>query len=81
VTPGQAELFILAKNKGALDLTLRAVGDEQVFALEGASMKKIFRQYGGKEKASGPQTEYLQTLQKQQEEALKMLKKYKQFSK
>ena len=44
-------------------------------------MKKIFRQYGGKEKASGPQTEYLQTLQKQQEEALKMLKKYKQFSK
>jgi len=44
-------------------------------------MKKIFKRYGGKAKASGPQAEYLRTLQKQQEDALKMLKKYKKFAK
>jgi len=81
VTPGQAELLVLAKNKGNLDFILRAVGDEEVFALPGASMKKIFKRYGGKAKASGPQAEYLRTLQKQQEDALKMLKKYKKFAK
>ena len=81
VTPGQAELLVLAKNKGVLDFILRAVGDEEVFALPGASMKKIFRKYGGKKKASGPQAEYLRTLQKQQEDALRMLKKYKKFAK
>ncbi|MCD6423675.1 MAG: Flp pilus assembly protein CpaB [Elusimicrobia bacterium] len=79
VTPAQAELLVLAKNKGAIDFVVRAVGDDNTYTLSGASMNKIFAKYGETEAGHGPQVEYLKALQKQQEEALKLLKKYKKF--
>ncbi|RLD17309.1 MAG: Flp pilus assembly protein CpaB [Caldiserica bacterium] len=75
VTPSQAELLALAKEKASITFSVRAVGDEKTFELPGASMDKIFVRYSPK-KPKTAQEEYLKALQKQQEEALRLLKKY-----
>ncbi|MBA3066731.1 Flp pilus assembly protein CpaB [bacterium] len=74
VTPPQAELLTLAKAKGIISYALRTVGDETIYDLEGVSMQKLFAAYGGKKDED---SSYLKKMRQQQEETLKMLKKYK----
>ena len=80
VTPAQAELLALAKNKGVLAFSLRSTGDVMTYDdLPGASMGKIFGKYSGKSETK--EDAYLKNIRKQQEEAIKMLEKYKKFAK
>jgi len=74
VTPAQAELLSLAKTKGIITFAVRGVGDTIMPNLPGISLENLFANYG--KKAGKKYSKYLEELKKQQEEALKLLKKY-----
>jgi pilus assembly protein CpaB len=76
LSPQEAELFVLAAEKGSINFSLRPTGDAQLVALAPSRMQDIFRDVSvvinDRDAAAGSAT----AMQKSRREALEILKKY-----
>jgi len=92
LSPVEAEILVLTAEKSSIKLSLRATGDEKIFASRGAKLNEIVKDAGsekrwsdtGSKEVTPLQAEYMkqaQQTQEMQQRAIDLLKKYQQQSK
>ncbi|MHB9155421.1 MAG: Flp pilus assembly protein CpaB [Endomicrobiales bacterium] len=80
VTPRQAEVLSLAAEKSRLRLSLRPIGDDEIFEFEAVKIQDIsknIRTAQTVKETPGIPEEYVKEMQKKQKEAMEILRKYR----
>jgi pilus assembly protein CpaB len=80
LSPQEAELFVLASEKGTINFSLRPIGDDRIVPLQIAKIQDIFKDITtiSNERTTGAtvSASSLREMQARQREALEILKKY-----